>query len=50
MPTPKKGESRNDFVSRCIRQLRREGRHEQKEIVGKCEGMYTYYTKESKKS
>uniref|UniRef100_A0A6M3XAZ8 Uncharacterized protein n=1 Tax=viral metagenome TaxID=1070528 RepID=A0A6M3XAZ8_9ZZZZ len=45
MPTPQPNEDRNSFVSRCIRQLRREGKHNQKEIVGKCEGMYTYYTK-----
>jgi len=45
MPTPKKGESRNDFVSRCIRQLRREGKHEQKAIVGKCEGIFDYNIK-----
>jgi len=49
MPTPSKGEDRNKFVARCIRQLRREGKHEIKEIVGKCEGMYNYYTKQEGK-
>jgi len=49
MPRPQKGESRNDFVGRCIRVLRREGKHKQDEIVGKCEGMFDFYAKKEQK-
>lgn len=48
MPVPAKNESRDKFVARCIRVLRREGKHNQESIVGKCEGMYTHYTKKEK--
>jgi len=44
MPRPQPKEPRDKFVSRCIRQLRREGK-DQKAAVGACEGMYTTYTK-----
>jgi hypothetical protein len=40
MPTPKEGESRNDFVSRCVPIVMDEG-ETQEAAVGKCEGIYT---------
>lgn len=42
MPTPHKGESRSDFVKRCIPIVMKEGAT-QEQAVGKCEGMYTHY-------
>lgn len=47
MPTPKKGEKRNDYVSRCIEQRMREDkmkpmtdRKPQKQHIAICESMY----------
>jgi hypothetical protein len=40
MPAVKKGEKRNDYVSRCIPTVMKEGK-DQKAAVGKCEGMFT---------
>ncbi len=48
MPTPTKGETKDKYIARCIRMLRREGMHEQKEILGKCYGMWDTYTKKDK--
>lgn len=39
MPTVKSGESRNDFVARCVPMVMGEGAS-QDEAVGKCEGIY----------
>jgi len=33
MPTPKKGESRNDFMSRCIPQVMNEGKRQNQAIA-----------------
>lgn len=35
MPTPRKGESKDKFVSRCIRQVRKEGK-KQEQAVAQC--------------
>lgn len=40
MPTPNKGESRNDFVARCVPIVMGEGA-DQEAAVGKCEGIYS---------
>ncbi len=40
MPSVKKGEKRNDYVSRCVPEVMKEGRT-QRQAVGKCEGMYS---------
>lgn len=40
MPTPQTGEEQDKFISRCIRELRREGKHEMKAILGKCYGIW----------
>lgn len=50
MPEPKKGEKRNKYVSRAIPEVKKEHpelTHEQ--IVGRVEGMYTFYTKKRRK-
>lgn len=39
MPTPKKNETRNQYVSRAVPQIMKEGKT-QKQAVGKAEGMY----------
>ena len=39
MPGVKKGEKRNHYVSRCVKEVIKEGKG-QKAAVGKCEGMY----------
>jgi hypothetical protein len=49
MPEPVKGEGRNTFVSRCIRYIRKnEPGHDNKAIIGKCEGIYDSFEKKSK--
>ena len=48
MPSVKKGEKRNDYVGRCVPEVKKEGRS-QKAAVGKCEGMYSGKWKGSKK-
>ena len=47
MPKPRKGEKKNNYISRCIRKVRHEGTG-QKQAVGKCYGMWKYYSKESR--
>ncbi len=42
MPYPRKGESRNNYVSRAIKEIRAEGKS-QRAAVGKAEGMFDYY-------
>ena len=50
MPTPKKGESRQSFVSRCISTLRHEGDERDNRIVsGQCFGMYDSWKKKQRK-
>lgn len=39
MPTVKKGESRSEYVARCVPIAMKEGKT-QRQAVGKCEGMY----------
>jgi hypothetical protein len=39
MPKPNSGESRNDFVKRCVPIVMSEGT-DQDAAVGKCEGIY----------
>ncbi len=39
MPGVKRGESRNNYVSRCVKEVIKEGKG-QKAAVGKCEGMF----------
>jgi len=48
MPKPSKGESKKDYVSRCIPMVIGEGKPP-KEAAGKCYGMYDFYKKKSKK-
>lgn len=48
MPSVKKGESRNDYVGRCIPIVIKEGKTKD-QAVGKCEGMYTQHVKEKNK-
>ena len=48
MPKPSKGESKKDYVSRCIPIVIGEGKPP-KEAAGKCYGMYDYYKKKKKK-
>ena len=45
MPTPREGESRSDFVARCVPVAMGEGL-DQDAAVGKCEGMYSSWLKE----
>jgi hypothetical protein len=40
MPKVKKGESRNEYVGKCVPEVIKEGKS-QKAAVGKCEGMYS---------
>ena len=47
MPSPAKGESQQDYISRCISQLRHEG-YGQKEAIGRCYGMYRHYKKKAR--
>lgn len=39
MPTPRQNENRSDFISRCIPQLRSEGR-EQNESIAICHSLW----------
>lgn len=48
MPKPKKGEKKQDYVSRCIPEVIGEGKPP-KEAAGKCYGMYDFYKKKKKK-
>jgi hypothetical protein len=47
MPKPAKGEQKNDYISRCIRDVRHEGTG-QEQAVGKCYGMWKYYKKKKR--
>lgn len=49
MPKPKKGEKKQDYVSRCIPEVIGEGKPP-KEAAGKCYGMFDYYSKSSNKN
>jgi hypothetical protein len=44
MPKPRTGESRSEFISRCVPDVMKEGMT-QAQAVGKCEGMYTHSQK-----
>jgi hypothetical protein len=44
MPLPRKKENINDYLGRCIPEVRKEG-HSQKEAQGKCFGMFRHYKK-----
>jgi hypothetical protein len=48
MPSVKPGESRSDYVARCVPVCMKEGL-DQKAAVGKCEGMYTSKRKAARK-
>lgn len=50
MPDVKKGEKRNDYVSRCVQYVMKNEGLDQKAAVGKCEGMYTEHTKKHTKA
>jgi len=45
MPTPNKGEEKSAYISRCIKYCMDKEGIEQKAAVGKCYGMWDYYTK-----
>jgi hypothetical protein len=49
MPRPRKGESRNTYVSRAVDYIINKEGLSQKAAVGKAEGMYTYYSKNKKR-
>ena len=42
MPYPKKGEAKQDYISRCVKYVMDEGL-EQKHALGKCYGMWKTY-------
>ena len=44
MPQPMKHESRNSYMKRCMKEVMAEGGHTQSSAVGKCLGMFNYYT------
>lgn len=43
MPRPESGESQGDWMKRCVPEVKDEGAT-QEQAVGKCLGMYRYYT------
>ena len=43
MPRPKKGESKSNYMHRCVPEVKGEG-HTQEQAVGKCLGMYRTYS------
>lgn len=48
MPAVRKGESRKDYMARCVPYLmKNEGHNNNKSAVGKCEGLYDQYVKAS---
>ena len=49
MPSKIKGETRTEFISRCIPICIKEGLS-QKAAIGKCEGLATQYFSHSKKT
>lgn len=48
MPAVKEGESREEYMKRCVPVVRAEGASEEA-AVGKCEGMYDEHQKKRKK-
>jgi len=49
MPTPEKGESRSDYVSRCVQTLKHEDPNRPlKECLGQCYGMWSEAHKDKK--
>jgi hypothetical protein len=50
MPKPSKGETRQKFVNRCVREMiREEDTKSQKHALGKCYGMYDYAQERAKR-
>lgn len=49
MPTVRKGESRNKYVSRAIKYLVEKEGLSQRQAVGKAEGMYDSYKKKGRR-
>ena len=47
MPDVKSGESRKDYMGRCVPIVMAEGGHTKDQAVGKCEGMYNEHVKKS---
>lgn len=45
MPTPRKGEEKTEYISRCIKYVMDNEDAEQKQAIGKCYGMWNYYQK-----
>jgi hypothetical protein len=48
MPTPSKGENRNHYINRAVREIMAEGLSH-KQAIGKAEGMFDFYSKKKKK-
>ena len=44
MPKPRKNENKQRYISRCVKQVMKEGKT-QKEALGKCYGMWDTYHK-----
>jgi hypothetical protein len=45
MPIPKKGEKKESYISRCIKEVMNEGGHTTEQAAGKCYGMWNEYHK-----
>jgi hypothetical protein len=45
MPTPNAGESKSDYISRCIPYVIKEEGASQDQAVGKCYGLWKYFQK-----
>jgi hypothetical protein len=51
MPKPRKGETRQRFVNRCVPEvIREEDTQGQKHALGKCYGMYDYAQEKARRS
>jgi hypothetical protein len=49
MPKPRPNESRGDYISRCVQQVRHEEPGKPiKECLGKCYGMFKQYSSKGK--
>jgi hypothetical protein len=47
MPEPITGETRSEYMSRCVRELKQEDPNKpMKECLGKCFGLWRTYTKQ----
>lgn len=46
MPNLKPGESKTDYISRCVKEVMKEGAT-QEQALGKCYGMYNNFKKKS---